>query len=332
MNYTKEFQSFLNSFQGIEIQESFEIFNVFNLINEYNSIESDRLISEFLRYDLAAFSQVAETLKAPESKEEAKALFEHIIDHTVPCIDPNDGDFIVAGDYRNMLHAMMALSFVLSRYFPSYFFPYFYRYKFYQLEQTAQLCHIQLPPIPKENDWRGRCMYYWELCDAFYDLRVKNEWISIELWAFLYHFVPMCLPGADPISIPETHTHIWWLGKREAIDEYRNTTLTHLRLSARMGDLVIRYEAAPKKGITSFWRVFTDAKPDPIDPQYSNCVIGNKQLTPLLTLDELRADPYFSKHPLCKRNFLSSDGYLVSDEDLNQLLRLLKAKGFNSSL
>ena len=63
MNYTKEFQSFLNSFQGIEIQESFEIFNVFNLINEYNSIESDRLISEFLRYDLAAFSQVAEKYK-----------------------------------------------------------------------------------------------------------------------------------------------------------------------------------------------------------------------------------------------------------------------------
>jgi len=332
MNYTEEFKSFLNSFQGIEIQESFEIFNVFNLINEYNSIESDRLISDFLRYDLAAFSQVAGTLKDPESKEEAKALFEHIIDHSVPCLEPADGDYIAAGDYRNMLHAMMALSFVLSRYFPSYFFPYFYRYQFNQLKQTAEVCNIQLPPLPKADDWRGRCMYYWELCDALYDFRVKNDWICIELWVFLYHFTPMCLLSANSYSIPSTYKNIWWLGKREAIDEYRKTTITHLPLSARKGDLMIRYEAKPKQAVTGFWNVLTDATADPLDPQYSNCIVGKKYPTPLLTLKELQADAYFSKHPLCKRNFLNGDGCRFSEEDLQQLLRLLKEKGFNDQI
>ena len=136
MKYIEEFQAFLNSFQGIEIQESFEQVNVFNLINEYNYLEADRTVLDFMRYDLAAFSQVVETMQAPTSKEEAKALYEQLIDQTIPCLDPADGDFISAGDYRNKLYAIVAISFVLSNYFPAYFFPYLYRYKFYQLKHT----------------------------------------------------------------------------------------------------------------------------------------------------------------------------------------------------
>ena len=285
-----------------------------------------------MRYDLAAFSQVVETMQAQTSKEEAKALYEQLIDQTIPCLDPADGDFISTGDYRNKLYAIVAISFVLSNYFPAYFFPYLYRYKFYQLKHTIEVCGLQLPPMPKANDWRGRCMYYWELCDLFHDFRVKNDWISIELSVFLYHYIPMCLPVSGFSSELDSPTHIWWLGKREAIDEYRNTTLTHLRPSACKGDLVVRYEAAPKQAVTSLWRVLSDVEPDPFDPQYTNCYVGMKQLTPQITIKELQADAYFSKHPLSKRRFLDVDGHQISKEDFDNLLRLLKEKGFDYTL
>jgi len=332
MKYIEEFKDFQNSFEALEIQDKFEEFNVFNLFNDYNYLEAERTVPDFLRYDLAVFSQRVETMQIPNSKEEAKALFEQLIDETVPCLDPADGDYIIAGDYRNMLHAIVAISFVLSHYYPAYFIPYLYRYKFYQLRQTAFECDFELPAIPKANDWRGRCMFYWELCETFYNYRMQHNLISVELCTFLYHFAPMCLSAIDfnaPLPAP---THIWWLGKREAIDEYRNITQMHLRLAARKGDLVVRYEAAPTQGITTFWRVLTDAEVDPLDPQYSGCFIGKKLPTPLLSYQELKTDEYFSKHPLCKRRFLNGDGYELSQEDLQQLLRMLKVKGFDCNL
>ena len=145
------------------------------------------------------------------------------------------------------------------------------------------------------------------------------------------HFAPMCIPSLNFGDLPAP-THIWWLGKRESIDEYRSTTITHLRPSARKGDLMVRYEATPKRGITGFWRVLSNAIVDPIDPQYTYCYVGNRLDTPLLTSAELKADAYFSKHPLCKRHFLDSDGRMISEADLKQLLSLLQAKGFDCKL
>ncbi len=331
MKYIEEFKTFLNSFEGLEIQDKFDQFNVFYLLNDYNSIESERTVPDLLRYDLAAFTQVVQQLPQPNSIEEAKVLYEQIIDHTVPCLDPADGDFITAGDYRNMLHALVSLSFVLSHIFPAYFIPYLYRYKMHQLAQTAEACDFELPAMPKADDWRGRCMYYWELCETLYNFRMKHDLISAELWPFLYHFAPACLPMIDFGNLPAP-THIWWVGKRESIDEYRNTTLMHLRNSARKGDLLARYEAAPTQGITGFWRVLSDPIIDPIDPQYTYCYVGNRLHTPLLSYAELKADAYFSKHPLFKRRFLNSDGRMISEADLKQLLQMLQAKGFDCQL
>lgn len=331
MRYIKEFKAFLNTLEGQEIQDKFELFNVFYLLDDFNSIEAERTVPDLMRYDLAAFSQVIAQMPEPNSIEEAKALYIQIFDHTVPCLDPADGDFITAGDYRNMLHALISLSFVLSHNYPAYFIPYLYRYKMYQLAQTAEACDFDLPPMPKANDWRARCMYYWELCETLYHYRIKHDLISIELWTFLYHFAPMCIPSLNFGDLPAP-THIWWLGKRESIDEYRSTTITHLRPSARKGDLMVRYEATPKRGITGFWRVLSDAIVDPIDPQYTYCYVGNRLDTPLLTSAELKADAYFSKHPLCKRHFLDSDGRMISEADLKQLLSLLQAKGFDCKL
>ena len=323
MKYIEEFKDFLKTFQALELLDRFDQYNVFYLINDYNSIEADRLVIDLMRYDLAAFTQVVQQLPKPTSLEEAKALYEQVIDHTVPCLDPADGDFIAAGDYRNILHALVSLSFVLARFFPTYFTPYLYRYMMPQLKQTAQACEFELPPAPRADDWRGRCMYYWDFCEALYHFRLKHDLISAELWVFLYHFVPMCLPAIDLSDVPSP-THLWWLGKREAIDEYRNTTLMHLRRTARKGDLVVRYEATPKQAVTGFWRVLSDVIIDPIDPQYTNCYIGNRFPTPQLTRAELQADAYFGKHPLRKRGFLVSDGYRLSEQDLQELLRLLK--------
>jgi len=323
MKYIEEFKAFLNTFQGLEVQDQLQQYNVFNLLNEYNYIESERTVPDFLRYDLAAFSGVLDQVQAPASKAEAKALFEQIIDGTVPCVNPADGDYISQGDYRNMLHAILPLSLVLAHDFPAFFMPYFYRYKFKQLKQIAEACDITLPALPKAGDLRGRCMYYWEICEAFYDFRIKYDMISIELWAFLFYFAPMCIPMMDlSVQLPAP-TNVWWIGKREGIDEYRDTTLMHIRLSARKGDVVVRYEAAPTQQITTLWRVLTDADTDPLDPNYSYAYIGKKSPVTPLGIAALKSDTYFAQHPLAKRRFLQADGYKLSEEDWKQLKQLL---------
>lgn len=329
MNYIEEFKNFLQSGgRAREILETFEDFDVFVLINQSNPIEADRLNGDMLRYDLAAFTHVVAPQKYPDTREEARAMYESLIDHTLPCLDAADGDYIAEGDYRNMLHAVMPLSVVLAYHFPEYFFPNFYRYKFYEFLQLADACGFELPPMPKKEDYRGRCMYYWQLCEILHDFRLQHNLLPAELWTFIYAFAPMCVSaGFGELPAP---TACWWVGRREAIDEYRDATQTHLRPKVHKGDLIVRYEAAPTKAVTSFWKVLSDVIVDPFDPHYTTTYVGEKLQTPSLTLKELQADEYFSRHPLCKHRFLSSEGYQLTEEDMKQLLRLLSAKGFDT--
>lgn len=46
-------------------------------------------------------------------------------------------------------------------------------------------------------------------------------------------------------------------------------------------------------------------------------------------MKELQADEYFSKHPLIRKKFQGVNGWPMSSEDYSELLRIIKAKGFD---
>lgn len=64
------------------------------------------------------------------------------------------------GDFDRMLEYIPFLSMELNYLLGEYFFPYLYIDRFYELKKLADYFNIELPPIPKKPDYKGRCMYY----------------------------------------------------------------------------------------------------------------------------------------------------------------------------
>ena len=75
MRYIEEFKAFLNTLEGQEIQDKFELFNVLYLLDDFNSIEAERTVPDLMRYDLAAFLKVQPSPKVPLSKSSTNAWY-----------------------------------------------------------------------------------------------------------------------------------------------------------------------------------------------------------------------------------------------------------------
>lgn len=97
----------------------------------------------------------------------------------------------------------------------------------------------------------------------------------------------------------------------------------------KKGDILIHYETAPISAITCLWIAQVDGVIDPFFHYYSNTYISNKIDIPHITLKELREDEYFYSHPLIRKKFQGVNGWPLSSEDYSELLRMIKAKGFD---
>lgn len=82
-------------------------------------------------------------------------------------------------------------------------------------------------------------------------------------------------------------------------------------MDTKRGDILIHYETSPVSAITCLWIAQTDGVIDPFFHYYSNTYIGDRIVIPNISLKELKADIYFSNHPLVRKNFQESmDGLL----------------------
>lgn len=121
----------------------------------------------------------------PQTLKEAKEKFEDTIFRGLWA----NGEVIIPiKDYETMLMTIVWTSFLLYYYEPNFFFPNIFLYRFFELHKIADTFDIELPTIPKKPDYKARCMYYWELCEMFYQFRTKNNLSPAELCAFLYDF------------------------------------------------------------------------------------------------------------------------------------------------
>ena len=262
----------------------------------------------------------------PTSLDEAKDFYEALV---VLGIMIDGKTWIPHNDFKNMLGFVQPISYILSGFAPEYFFPYLFVCRFFDLKKIADAFDIDLPSIPSRTDYKARCMYYWRLCDIFYQFRKENNLSPAELCAFLYDFVPNCIPK-EKVDIPEP-SQSWFIGgytqKSEAGFDF---TFWQANPETKKGDILIHYEKSPISSITSLWIAQTDGVVDPFFHYYSNTYIGNKIDIPHITLKELQADEYFSKHPLIRKKFQGVNGWSMSSEDYSELLRMIKAKGFDT--
>lgn len=273
---------------------------------------------------LAAF----EKAKKPTCIKEAKEFYNNLI---LSGIYDNEGEYIIKeGEYVLMLSANDTLSFLLYYHAPEYFIPNLFRCRFFNLYRIADTFDIVLPVIPKKSDYKGRCIYYWELCEVFYQFRMENSLSPAELCAFLYDFAPNYIQKKKT-EIPQP-AQAWFIGgktdQKEAVLDF---TFWQANPETRKGDILIHYETSPISAITCIWIAQTDGVIDPFFHYYSNTYIGNKIDIPHITLKELQADEYFSKHPLVRKKFQGVNGWPISSEDYSELLRMIKAKGFDTN-
>lgn len=261
----------------------------------------------------------------PENIEEAKDIYKSLIFHGIPV----EREYVICPqDYETMLQVNTHISLIAYIFCPEFFFPNFFVYRFFDLKKIADAFEVDLPKLPKKSDYKARCMYYWELCEVFYNFRIENGLSPAEFCSFLYDFAINFIP--KDISFIPKPSQAWFIGgKIDSTDLTANTPFWQGNVDTNKGDILVHYETSPISAITKIWIAQTDGIIDPFFHYYSNVYIGDVIDIPHITLKDLKVDEYFSKHSLVRKSFQGVNGWSISNEDYNQLIRLLKRKNFD---
>lgn len=305
-------------------------FKGYDLLKKYNPIYANFIPeSVYDDYIETIYCYGVSDYNKPTSLNEAKDFFIALISLGIM----EEGEiWIKHHDFRKTLDFIQPISFVLSRFASDFFFPYLFMCRIFDLYKIADIFGIELPDTPSKIDYQKRCMYYWDLCEKFYNFRMENNLSPEELCAFLYDFAPNFIKQTIDVSNMPNPSHAWFIGGlMDPIERDSNFTFWQANPETKKGDILIHYETAPVSAITCLWIAQTDGVRDPFFHYYSNTYISNKIDIPNITLKELKHDNYFSTHPFVRKNFQGINGSLISGKDYNEILRIIKSKGFDTN-
>ena len=259
-----------------------------------------------------------------ESFDDAKQVYMEIIDLGIRI---EGCQTLLPKDYEVALQLTAPVSFGLYVRCKEYYFPNFFQYNAYALKNLADYFEMELPSYPKKSDYRARCMYYWELCEMFYRFRCENGLSPEELCAFIYDFAPNVIQTDKNDNLPRP-ANAWFIGGvlPEADKTPDKINSWQSNVATKRGDILIHYETAPVSAITAMWIATTDGIIDPFFHWYSWVYMGQYQSLPPISLKDLQADNYFSKHPLVRKKFQGVNGWQITGQDYNELLRLIRSK------
>lgn len=299
-------------------------YNLFNRYCPYTYFIPEDLYNDWLE-DIYCYG--VSDYDHPTSLDEAKDLYISLI--TIG-IRVEGQQWLPANDFKNILGFIQPISYVLSQFAPEYFFPYLFLCRIFELNKIADFFNIGLPKIPKRTDYKERCTYYWELCEVFYKFRKENGLSPEELWSFLYDFAINNTPN-EKTDIPQP-SQVWFIGGRlHPEDKSLASKFWQSNPDTAKGDILVHYETSPVSAITCIETSLTDGVIDPLFRYYGCIYISNRLDIPHIPLKELQADAYFSKHALIRKKFQGVNGWPMSSEDYSELLRMIKAKGFDTN-
>lgn len=309
--------------EWIEEERLFEKYNP-KIKDGFNPEMICGILEDFWCYKVSEYESIG--LK---SLDDAGKLYEEIISTGLTI---ESEQILKIDDFDRMLEHIPFLSMELNYLFREYFFPYIYIDDFYQLTRLADYFEIELPPVPKKSDYKARCMYYWELCRVFYMFRIENSLSPDELSAFIYDYVPNVLGVEEKGKMPKAST-AWFIGGPiKGYGTHWTTGFWQSNKDTKRGDILIHYETSPVCAITCLWIAQTNGVVDPFFHYYTHTYIGDKIDIPNISLKELKADEYFSSHALVRKNFQGVNGWPAIGKDYVELMRMIEAKGFDTSV
>lgn len=250
----------------------------------------------------------------------------------------NKRPIISCKDYRTFCAILPEIS--LTLYFCSdlLFFPILFREQFDVCMKVLDVLDIPMPDLPSKSDKRGRLLLYNDLNKKITEFAASNNLTPEETCACIYDFAFMLLEEKSQVDLPEP-TNIWLTGgsKKDYITFLEHPTegaksVWTCNENTKRGDIIIMYVLSPYSCIQSIWRADIDGIYTPFNYYNSRTRATHGILIPHIRLNELKADPYFSKLSIIRKNFQGVNGIQFTATDYKELQQLLVEKGFDISV
>ncbi len=247
--------------------------------------------------------------------------------------------------FKSVLGDNLFLSLILSCYFPQYYIPNFFPMQFVYLKKIAEKYELDLPDMPKRSDYKGRWMYYDNMCVLINEFAKKNELNSLsEICAFLYDY-EMSVIKEEMVAefskhMPDVSQQAWILvGNYGEGEKTGKEMFWQANQFTQKGDIMLFYEKSPIKMLNSIWIALQDGVVDPFFHYYSYTYIGHKMEIPsemAVTFEDFKNNEYFKtrKNPgnFVAKRFQDVCGWQVTNADYAEIKRMLTAKGYNVSI
>jgi hypothetical protein len=236
------------------------------------------------------------------------------------------------GDFGSAISYMAPLSFYLFKKNPLFFIPYMFLLRYNYIRQILEDYDLDIKEVPGKANFKERCFYYLDICDALTKFREFNELNGAELCAFLYDMERKQYDAA--YSKKENPFPQVWLtgGQKDGKEVTAKTMFWHANAETKKGDILIFYETGKtaikehKSCITGIWTAQTDGISDPLFYYYGQVVIGNETKIKPIPFKVLISDPRTNKLPRIGAHFLGISGDAVSTEKYEGLLSLIEER------
>lgn len=316
---TAEAQSAIHRFETCSFPELIAHYN----LTQYRNIDpsiADNIVETIFCY---GFSD----LESPENKESAKNCLIILADTGIM----EEGNwFILPKEYQLLAEYISGISYAASKFSPDYFYPYLFSFRFPDFIRALTLLKLSLPTLPNRKDWKGRYLYYWEICNMFCKVRERFHLSHAETCAFIYDFIPSILNDTET-DLPNP-TQCWFIGGPISDkDKDSDYTSWQTNKDTKIGDILVHYETSPVSAVTTIWRAFSYGCIDPFYHWNTYAQIGYRIDIPHITLADLRRDEYFANFPLVRKNFQGVNGFPIPAEAYNHLMDIIVSKGGDTS-
>lgn len=163
--------------------------------------------------------------------------------------------------YRECLEDIPYISLLLYTESQQYAFPYLYPFHFHKLQDICNILGIVLPNLPGKKDYKGKFLYYIELCQIFHDFRIQYELSTAEfcvlIYGFMEHFINKEISQDLPAPLKS-----YIVGANSGIDHKFLQTISSSsirnwqgNIDTQIGDIILMYELAPQSYISSIYGV-----------------------------------------------------------------------------
>lgn len=210
-------------------------------------------------------------------------------------------------------------------------------YRFDIFQKNCDALGIDLPDIPRSNNYKEYCLYYWDINAVLNEFQSENKLSDEELCACIYDFSMLLYEESSTIQMPKP-TNVWFTGgsgKEDfaLLDSLGQDTgdnkscMWACNEKTRRGDIIVMYCKTPRSYIHSIWRASSNGIFNPFDCYHCRTNLCDGILTPPISIKDLKNDKHMSKIPIVRSNLQGLNGVELSAKDYSKLLRMIEEKG-----